>query len=504
MLLSRKPSRRHLLAAAAAPAFLRAQGPALEQGVMAGDVIPGRAMIWSRATRPGTLKVRWGTTEAKLDRAVTGPAVTAATDLTGRVELTGLPAGQRIVYEASIVNGATGNGAPVRGTFVTPPADRAKGVKLIWGGDVCGQGWGIDKERGGMKMFDTLHRAQADLFVHSGDSIYADGPLAAEVPLPDGTVWRNVMTEEKSKVAETLAEFRGNHRYNLLDENVRRFNAGTAQVWQWDDHEVLNNWSSAKDLSHDPRYTEKDIRKLAARARQAFLEYAPLRPAPASRIYRHIPYGPLLDVFVIDMRTYRGPNTFNRETAEIPFLGRPQVDWLIQGLRNSRATWKVIAADMPLGFLIGDGPDEQGRPKFEAIANGPGPALGRELETARLLQAMKAGGVRNTVWITADMHYTAAHHYHPDRAQFKDFLPFWEFLSGPLHAGTFGPSTPDNTFGVEVAFQKHPPRGMGGMPPSMGLQFFGELSIAPGAGELTVNLRDMTGASLYKKDLAPE
>ena len=33
-------------------------------------------------------------------------------------------------------------------------------------------------------------------------------------------------------------------------------------------------------------------------------------------MYRVIPYGPLLDVFVIDMRSYRGPNTYNRQSEQ--------------------------------------------------------------------------------------------------------------------------------------------------------------------------------------------
>ena len=55
------------------------------------------------------------------------------------------------------------------------------------------------------------------------------------------------------------------------------------------------------------------------------------------------------------------------------------------------------------------------------------------------------------------MHYTAAHYYNPDKAQFQDFEPFWEFVSGPLHAGTFGPNDLDNTFGPEVKFIKTTP-----------------------------------------------
>ena len=67
---------------------------------------------------------------------------------------------------------------------------------------------------------------------------------------------------------------------------------------------------------------------------------------------------------------------------------------------------------------------------------------------------MKRAGIRNTVCLTADMHYTAAHRYDPNRAVFQDFEPFCEFVSGPLHAGTWAPAPLDNTFGPAVAFQK--------------------------------------------------
>ena len=67
------------------------------------------------------------------------------------------------------------------------------------------------------------------------------------------------------------------------------------------------------------------------------------------------------------------------------------------------------------------------------------PPLGRELEIARLLNFIEDNRIRNIVWLTADVHYTAAHFYHPARAQFTEFDPFWEFVSGPLNAGTFGP-----------------------------------------------------------------
>ncbi len=59
-------------------------------------------------------------------------------------------------------------------------------------------------------------------------------------------------------------------------------------IVQWDDHEVLNNWSPGTDLAGRPQYTERSIAMLAARARRAMFEYLPIRSHPdeAERVYR--------------------------------------------------------------------------------------------------------------------------------------------------------------------------------------------------------------------------
>ena len=456
--------------------------------------------------------VDWSTTASFADaRRVRGPYALEVTDHSARVDLTGLPASQDIFYRVQWEDLAGGQlSEALSGHFRTAPAAR-RDVRFLWSGDTTGQGWGISDDFGGMKIYEAMRQLNPDFFIHNGDSIYADGPIQAEVKLADGQVWRNsVLTEEKSKVAETLKEFRGAHRYNQLDAHFRRFNSEVMQVWQWDDHEVTNNFSSSKDLSGDARYTEKNVALLTARGKRAFLENAPMRwstQAEEDRVYRKIAYGPLLDVFVIDMRSYRGPNTHNRQDridAESQYLGAAQLAWLKQELKASRATWKVIASDMPLGLQVTDGKDAQGRMKFEAVANGDGPALGRELEVAQLLSFIKHQKVRNTVWLTADVHYTAAHHYHPNRAQFQDFEPFWEFVSGPLHAGTFGPNVLDNTFGPELKYVKAPEPGQVNLPPSAGLQFFGEVEIDARSAAMTVHLRDLTGGSLWHTVLTPQ
>jgi alkaline phosphatase D len=330
--------------------------------------------------------------------------------------------------------------------------------------------------------------------------------------MPDGGIWKNIVTEEKSKPAETLAEFRGNYKYNLLDANVRAFNAEVPVFAQWDDREVTNNWWPEEPLTRAEhqrkKYTEAYALPLVARAARAFHEFMPLRPqAEPARVYRRISYGPLLDVFMLDMRSYRGPNGENKQTAYGPdayFLGPLQIAWLKRELKASRATWKVIAADMPISlYVVYDGDRKFGS---EAIAQADGGApLGRELEIADLLSFMKRESIRNTVWLTADVHYTAAHYYDPGKAQFQDFDPFWEFVSGPIHAGTFGPNDLDATFGPQLVYVKAPSKEQGvNLPPSAGLQFFGHVTIDDKTEQMTVTLRDVADAALWSKTLDPQ
>jgi alkaline phosphatase D len=324
------------------------------------------------------------------------------------------------------------------------------------------------------------------------------------VTLDDGTLWRNVVTPAKSKVAETLDEFRGNHLYNLTDENVRRFNAEVPWVALWDDHEVLDNWYPTEILPEKDRHAEKRVAVLAARAKQAFYEHYPIRATPPEtrRVYRSLPYGPSVEIFALDMRTYRGANSPSRQPALAPesaILAEAQRTWLKTALRRSRATWKVIASDMPLGLVVTDGPTD-----FEAVANGdPGGPLGRELEIADLLSFLKRERVRNVVWITGDVHYAAAHHYDPARARFAGFDPFWEFVAGPLHAGTFGPGVLDPTFGPEVRFVGIPPGMKPNRPPSAGFQFFGTLRVDGRTQVMTASLHDLSGKAVYSVELPP-
>jgi alkaline phosphatase D len=515
---------------AAAVPVTRTSSPALVRrrlhlpsGIATGDVTSSSAILWSRTDSTGRMRARLRAVDAEgtplrghgaLDRTLTSGWVTDATDHTVKIGATDLPPGTRFALEVRFEDEEGVLSDVAHGTFRTAPGGSrgrgrgrggARGQSFVWTGDTAGQGWGINPDLGGMYAYRTMHDLAPDFFIHSGDTIYADGPIQAEVVEPDGSVWRNVVVEGVTKVAETQEEYRARHRYNLMDHNVRAMYADVPVVAQWDDHETTNNWWAGEVLE-DPRYTVRDVNTLAARGRRAWQEYQPvgdaraLRPGTTGfedqRIHRRLERGPQLDVFCLDMRTFKGENTAGREREATPLLGEEQVQWLIDGVTSSEAVWKVIAADLPLGVIVPDGKAQ------ESVANADdGEPLGRELELARVLRAFKDAGVRNVVWVTADVHYCAAHHYSPERAAFTGFDEFWEFVAGPINAGGFGPNALDGTFGPEQVFAKAGPAG--GSPRDGRYQFFGHAQLDED-DVLTVSLRDGYGDTVFSKELVPQ
>ena len=388
----------------------------------------------------------------------------------------------------------------------------ARDIRFVFSGDEAGQGWGINPVWGGYRIYEAMRAVNPDFFIHPGDQIYADGPLKEEVKLDDGTVWKNVVTPAKSKVAETLDDFRGCFAYNLIDDNKRRFASEVPFLVQWDDHETHNNWYPGESLAGDDPLQAGDQRRslLAANARRAMFEY---NTYPAQRAGGRAGLSPLplwsaargLHARRAQLsRRPTAPTASPASTPDAAFLGPKQLLWLKQGLLASKATWKVIASDMPIGIQVPDAQPWIPKGNFEAWANGDnGMPLGRELELASLFAFLKNNAIRNVVWITADVHYGQAIRYDPAKGAFGDFDPFWEFVSGPINAGTFGPNDMDQSFGPEIKFTAIPAGMKQNQPPSAGFQFFGQADIDAASGVLTVALKDATGKTLFSQPLTP-
>ena len=476
-------------ASRAAPRSASAGIPEPRWGVQSGDVGSTRAVIWSRADRPSRMIVEWAP-DARFERVTraAGPLATEAMDLTARIALDGLPAGTRIHYRAAFEGERTSEWAT--GSFTTAPAlDDGRDVVFAWSGDTNGQGWGIDESRGGMPAYAALLDRAPDFFIHCGDRIYADDPIPPTIALPDGGVWRNLDTKAKDHRAETLDDFRGAFLYARESRQVRALSASVPLFALWDDHEVQNDWWPGQSPKVD---------ELAAHARRALFEHTPTLPDMRGPMYRSVRWGPHLELFLLDGRSHRSRNyPPPREAARL--LGDAQLRWLEEALARSTATWKVVACDMPIGLVVSE-PDGEGGEAYDGFANIDGPPRERELELARLLTSLERRGVRNVIWLTADVHYAAAHRYDPARGAYKDFAPFWEFVAGPMHATSFPHKRLDDTFGPEVAFAS--PDGTGS--PATGTQYFGVVRIDGKTRALTVTLVDGRGRDLHATVLRPE
>jgi alkaline phosphatase D len=505
-----------VLAQGVAPAVVTSDKlrPQVPGGVMSGDVTATSGIVWSRADRPSRMIVEYSMSEHfnAFQRRV-GPAVLDGSDFTGRVDLTGLPPGADVFYRVRFQDLVDGKAfsEPVSGRLRTASVNAAKPITFVFSGDEAGQGWGINERFGGYRIYEAMRRESPDFFIHSGDQIYADSVIESEVKLPDGTMWHNIVTEGKSHVAQTLDDYRAAFAYNQLDTAKRRFAAEVPFLVQWDDHEVRNNWYPGEQIgAAEKRYQTRAVSLLAARAKQAMFEYNPFRinQLDPEQIYRAFQFGPLLDVFMLDERSYRGPNSTNLQTrldADSAFLGSQQTEWLKASLKQSRATWKVIASDMPISLVVPDANPDVPKGTFEAWANADnGAPLGRELEVKEILAFIKREDIKNVVWVTADVHYAQATYYDPTRAKFSDFKPFWEFVGGPINAGTFGPNDLDTTFGPDLRYVSVPKDNPQNRSPAALQQYYGRAKIDPQSRTMTVSLHDLNGKSLYEVKLDPE
>ncbi len=224
-------------------------------------------------------------------------------------------------------------------------------------------------------------RDDIDLVVHLGDYIYdfvdADEQVRVPTPAPIDP--------------QALSEWRERHAYYLLDPDLRL--ARQMHPWAviWDNHE-----------------TDGDSPQHEADAKQAFLEYVPIRlqnPARPELIYRRLAYGDLLDILLFDVTTLR-----NRDTlpgGEFSMMGDSQWTWLSQEIDNSTARWRVLGQERMfarfstagLGSLInfGDGP----------VADS-GAWDGFNAERLRLLNHLDQNGIDNNVILSGDIHTSFA------------------------------------------------------------------------------------------------
>ena len=224
----------------------------------------------------------------------------------------------------------------------------------------------------------------ADLALFLGDYMYE---TAQNGPVRDDPI-----------ATTDLAGYRAKYHLNRSDPALRELHRTIPMAHIWDDHEVSNNYNEQTEELASPQQ-----RTFAYRV--AF-EWLPRMTMPGDRfrIYRRLPYGETLDVFLLDTRQYRTDagrvtdSTTQTGGPGSPLLGRAQLDWLKRELRASTATWKVIAQQVVVAkiFYIG-----------KAVQN-PDAWDGHQAERDELLDEIAGvtGGppIDNVVFLTGDVH----------------------------------------------------------------------------------------------------
>ncbi len=307
----------------------------LPQGIAVGDVTSQSALLWLRTDGPMMVQVEWAPVAAwdvvsKMATAVApvarSPLFTTGSesDFTLAVPLEGLtPATRYRLYVSVGTKGREGTSTEARvaarGEFTTlPDAKSHVPVTVAWSGDLGGQGR-CRRGAAGYPIFDVMRAQQVDFFLFLGDTMYSDS-LCPSPPNEPGADF----------LATTLAEYRARHRYQRGAEALRRFLETTPVYAIWDDHEVRNNFAG-------PFESQMPV------GRQALREYWPIRVAAddPQRLYRTVRAGADLEVFILDTRQYRSSNA-DRDGPAKTMLGEQQLQWLLSGLTESTATWKVI------------------------------------------------------------------------------------------------------------------------------------------------------------------
>lgn len=386
------------------------------QGVAAGDATDSSAVFWTRLPDPGT----GGWLELSTDPDFTAivqklpVASPAGTDGTVKIEVGGLAAATTYFYRFE----QGGERSRVGRIRTAPgPTDEAV-VRFGWSGDANAffRPFGI---------LEFLRHQDLDGWFFIGDTIYGDDTRA------DGVE------------AVSLEDYFAKHRVNRADSSLRNLMAVTGTYAQWDDHEVLNDFSGAV-----PAFADR-----MAAGNLAFRRYFPVREdqGDPARLYRSFRWGAAVEFFLIDPRQYRsakivccnppdppvkviesevplfgecplgGQVLLPDETCKTAladpgrtFLGSAQKEWLESALLGSTAAFKFVMNGPPITEI-----HLQPYDRWE----------GYPAERAEILDFIEANGIENVIWLSADLHAMVISRERVDSGP-SHFVP--EIVAGPI------------------------------------------------------------------------
>ena len=334
--------------------------PSFEHGVASGDPLPDGVLLWTRVVTSSSIAWEVARDESFSHIVARGRTTTGAhRDHTVKVEVHGLKPGTHYWYRFRV-----GTEVSPTGRTKTAPADCAQ-VRF---GVVSCSNWmaGHFVPYGYLASRDDL-----DAVIHLGDYIY---PHYQPV----------VRDAEPKHELITLQDYRTRHALYKTDPHLQRLHATHPMIATWDDNESADNSSALGAIGHDPATEGPWAVRLAA-ATQAYFEWMPIREG---LIFRRLRYGSLADLTMLDLRSFRTPETI---------MGARQRDWLTRGICDGTARWRLIGTSVMFSPLV-----IPPNPLFPSknIDQWDGFPADRDI----VVRALQRAGEKNAVFLTGDIH----------------------------------------------------------------------------------------------------
>jgi len=390
-------------------------------GVASGDPLADRVILWTRVTHDGAgdIPIRWlVTTDVELQDVVTsGEAVASAErDWTVKVDAVGLSPRTWYYYAFEALGKRSLVGRTRTASALGQAVDHLRYAVVS-----CSS-----YQHGYFNAYARIaDRDDLDAVIHTGDYLYEYGPGE----------YGDLRAHEPPKEYVTLDEYRVRHAQYKLDPDLRRLHQLYPFVTTWDDHESTDN--SYRDGANNHDDSEGDWPTRKAAAQRVYDEWMPIRSSgDPNVIYRHLAWGGLVDVIVLDTRLegrdeqlkYPGTDTESlglllvADDPDRRIVSDTQMTWLQERLRTSTATWKIVSQQVILsGWNAG------GLPRFPAetpdtplFVRDGGNALnpdswdGYNYQRTAFLEFLRAEGIDNTIVLTGDVHSSWAFDMTPD------------------------------------------------------------------------------------------
>ncbi|MCZ6673717.1 MAG: alkaline phosphatase D family protein [Verrucomicrobia bacterium] len=202
----------------------------------------------------------------------------------------------------------------VSGSFATP-AYKSEWQDVTFSVITCQSYWDLDNQAG-FYIYPSMEKMNLDFMVAAGDMVYLD-------------------SESPRARTIDLARYHWHRMYSLSRHVDLHKNLPT--YWEVDDHDSWANdgWPTMEAKWMNPLTFEEGF--------DVYREQVPI----GDQLYRTIRWGKGLQIWLVEGRMYRSPNTMP-DGPEKLIWGHEQREWLMRTILESDAEFKVLISPTPI------------------------------------------------------------------------------------------------------------------------------------------------------------